>query len=223
MAGTPKPKSLLDCEINATYSQHTWTEQFKGIDYDSFKYDVFGVLVPGVVNRIYWGGGNVLQIRCDDGCLMEYVHIERPLVKVGERVELGKPAFVSGNSGTEGAHTHVNLWDGKQWDHTIDPQPYIDNYYDSLMKEFKVSVLYKDKDGKYVTLLEEQVDTLEAAEWKVNKLDHRLVQGTTIKIYKLNEEGNYRSYGEPYSGKVPIPEITETYIVKGNNLSITKD
>ena len=57
----------------------------------------------GVVDRVYYdnnGGGNVIDIKHDNGIITQYLHLSKPLVSNGQKVNACQQIALSGNSGT---------------------------------------------------------------------------------------------------------------------------
>ena len=129
MSGYSKIYSLTDFPISATYSQHTWTDRFKGIDYATPLNTPCTVLKEGIVTRVFWDnqGGNCLEVKDDKGMFWQYIHLTKIPVRVGQRLKIGDLAIITGATGSNvtGPHCHVNLWPNSQMVKTIDPQPYI--------------------------------------------------------------------------------------------------
>lgn len=70
----------------------------------------------GKVSRIWvdesFGGGNTLTIEHDNGYRSDFKHLEKSLVKVGERVTQGQQVAIMGNTGwaSKGTHLHYNCY-----------------------------------------------------------------------------------------------------------------
>lgn len=62
----------------------------------------------GVVSKVWWdenGGGNVIDIKHDKGLVTQYLHLDKPLVSVGDKVSACQKIALSGNTGkSHGAH-----------------------------------------------------------------------------------------------------------------------
>jgi hypothetical protein len=114
----------------------------KGIDFAASKEDIYasdnGVVVSKGYDDYYGecrSGGNYLVVKYDSGHHMAYLHLEKSLVKVNQRVNRGDLIAVSGNSGSYncqplGYHLHFELREGRRQSTHIDPVPYIDINWD---------------------------------------------------------------------------------------------
>ena len=60
-------------------------------------------------------GGLVIHLRLDDGNNARYLHLDKILVKKGQRVTRGQQIGTSGITGATGAHLHLTLWLGAIW------------------------------------------------------------------------------------------------------------
>ena len=57
----------------------------------------------GVVDRVYYdnnGGGNVIDIKHDNGIITQYLHLSKALVSAGQSINACQQIALSGNSGT---------------------------------------------------------------------------------------------------------------------------
>lgn len=80
----------------------------------------------GVVTKIRQSDtyGLVLEYETEDGFQVQYAHLQKTLVKEGEKIQQGQAVAKSGNSGlSTGPHLHYSLWkDGV----LLDPMDYVD-------------------------------------------------------------------------------------------------
>ena len=83
----------------------------------------------GVVTKIRESDtyGLVLEYETNDGFRVQYAHLQKTLVKEGEKVRQGQAVAKSGNTGlSTGPHLHYSLWkDGI----LLDPMEYVDLPY----------------------------------------------------------------------------------------------
>ena len=107
-------------------SQKFNIKNHKGIDIVARKNDIIKSCLAGVI--VYSGythkDGNLLIIQHDDGVVSVYKHNKRLIKKTGQRVKLGDPIAIIGNTGenTDGPHLHFELWIDQT---PVDPQGYI--------------------------------------------------------------------------------------------------
>jgi len=85
-----------------------WNSKFGG------KNQPIYAVESGVVykTQVQQGGGNVIYIKHDDGCVSEYAHLEVMYVKKGEKIDRGQKIALMGNTGTKstGNHLHFSLY-----------------------------------------------------------------------------------------------------------------
>lgn len=89
--------------------------------------------VVGVDNSPSGAEGRRLSIHLDDGRRVDYIHLSRIRVRVGDRVKRGQKGVANsgasgfGNNWYYGAHVHVSLWNqfGMPMNQTIDFEKYV--------------------------------------------------------------------------------------------------
>ena len=107
-------------------SQKFNIKNHKGVDIVARKNEIIKSCLAGVI--VYSGythkDGNLLIIQHDDGVVSVYKHNKRLIKKTGQRVKLGDPIAIIGNTGenTDGPHLHFELWIDQT---PVDPQGYI--------------------------------------------------------------------------------------------------
>lgn len=82
--------------------------------------------MPGVVDAVISGGdgGNQVIIKHDNGYKTGYAHLNKPLVKKGDKIKQGDTIGLSGNTGkSTGPHLHLTLTDPSGA--KVDPQKMI--------------------------------------------------------------------------------------------------
>lgn len=92
----------------------------------------YGAFLPGTVvaaGPMEYPSGLGVIVQGDDGLFHRYFHNDRVLVGPGDRVDIGTPIGVVGETGTEGSpHLHFEVSknvNGDPIDQLIDPRPYI--------------------------------------------------------------------------------------------------
>jgi hypothetical protein len=191
-------KYCSEFDITSDYEQHIVSGRPGGIDYATPIGTPLKLFQGGLVHKsIDEHGGFYIYVFSGDRMWL-YVHLSRYHdIKTGN-LKNGEFFGYAGNTGwSTGAHTHVELRiDGK----TVDPQPYIDQLLKEPMKKYRVT-LEGNFQGERQQYLEKYVDKKSQADWYVAKTRNLCITDAIIKIYKLNEEGKYRTL-ENHSGKV---------------------
>ncbi len=95
----------------------------KGVDLPCPNGTRLNSLASGVVTAVGYdnGGGNYIRIRYDNGYESFYCHLQKSLVRKGDKVGAGEKVALADNTGiyTTGAHLHFEVWYGGK---TIDPK-----------------------------------------------------------------------------------------------------
>lgn len=105
------------------------TEFHNGLDIAMAEGTEVAAVKSGVVTKIRESDtyGLVLEYETNDGFRVQYAHLQKTLVKEGEKVRQGQAVAKSGNTGlSTGPHLHYSLWkDGV----LLDPMEYVDLPY----------------------------------------------------------------------------------------------
>lgn len=71
--------------------------------------------------------GNLLKFKTEDGFTIMYAHLNKPLVRVGEKIKQGQKIAKTGNTGlSTGPHLHYSVWKGSM---LIDPMQFVSLKY----------------------------------------------------------------------------------------------
>lgn len=109
-----------------------------------------------VDNSASGGEGRRLSINLADGRRVDYIHLSRIRVKVGERVKRGQKGVCNsgasgyGNDWYYGAHVHVSLWErpGMPYRDTIDFEKYVGTPAPPAKGDTVIAYHYQDKDAR---------------------------------------------------------------------------
>ena len=79
--------------------------------------------------------GTLLTFQTEDGFLITYAHLNKSLVKVGDKVEQGEIIAKTGNTGlSTGPHMHYKVMKGEM---LIDPMQFVNlKYTDEVVEEY---------------------------------------------------------------------------------------
>lgn len=112
--------------VKGIISQTFDAKNHTGIDIVTKKDEVIKACLSGIV--IYAGytfkDGHIVIIKHENNTLSIYKHAQRTIKNSGDRVEIGDPIAIVGNSGenSDGPHLHFELWQNLK---PVNPQDYI--------------------------------------------------------------------------------------------------
>jgi murein DD-endopeptidase MepM/ murein hydrolase activator NlpD len=107
---------------------YRWGRMHQGIDIEGWSETRVRAAQSGVVTKVGWlngysGFGLVVKIRHERRIVTMYAHLERALVKRGERVTAGQLIGKAGCTGScTGVHLHFQMWDDGR---LVDPLDYL--------------------------------------------------------------------------------------------------
>lgn len=107
---------------------YRWGRLHQGIDIEGWSETRVRAAQSGVVTKVGWlngysGFGLVVKIRHERRIVTMYAHLERALVKRGERVTAGQLIGKAGCTGScTGIHLHFQMWDDGR---LVDPLDYL--------------------------------------------------------------------------------------------------
>jgi len=96
---------------------YRWGRMHQGIDIEGWSETRVRAAQSGVVTKVGWlngysGFGLVVKIRHERRIVTMYAHLERALVKRGERVTAGQLIGKAGCTGScTGVHLHFQMWE----------------------------------------------------------------------------------------------------------------